>query len=166
MSIQILVEGEGLKDVAVVELPIGSTARQIVVAAAAKGGFPAEEAVLFLEDGDEPLDLAVVLLEEVHAGKVHHVHRVRHIEVVVFYKERTIERRFRPSARVQRVLDWAVGPEGFKNIDPPIIPEMELALHKSTTALPKNAHIGRYVHHHQHRLELDLIRGVIPNGAS
>ena len=111
--------------------------------------------MLFLEDGDEPLDLAVVILDEAHAGKIHHVHRARHVEVVVFYKEQKIERRFRPAARVQRVLDWAVGPDGFKHIDPPIIPEMELALHNSTTALPKSAHIGRYVHHHQHRLELD-----------
>ena len=76
-----------------------------------------------------------------------------------------IRRRFRPAARVQRVLDWAVGPDGFKGIDPPIVPEMELALHGTTTALPKNAHIGRFVRHHEPCLKLDLIRGVIPNGA-
>jgi hypothetical protein len=166
MSIEILIEGEGLKDIEVIHVAAGSVARDIVVAVAAKGGFPADEAVLFFEDGDEPIDLTAVIVEERHAGKIHHVHRARHIEVVVFYKNETIERRFRPAARVQRVLDWAVGSEGFKNIDPPIVPELELSLHNTTTPLPKNAHIGRFAPHHQPRLELDLIRGVIPNGAS
>ena len=66
---------------------------------------------------------------------------------------------------MQRVLDWAFGPNGFK-IDPVIAPEMELALHGKTTALPKDAHIGRYVRHPRHELEFDLIRGIVPNGAA
>jgi hypothetical protein len=43
---------------------------------------------------------------------------------------------------------------------------MELALHGETAALPKDAHIGRYVRHPHHKLEFDLIRGIVPNGAS
>ena len=165
MGIDLLVEGEGLADVEVIQLPPGSVALAIIAAAAAKGGFSPEEAVVFVEDEDEPLDVTAIIVEGAHGGKVHHVHRLRHVDVTVFYKEQHIERRFRPSARVQRVLDWAVGPNGFKNLDPPIIPEMELALHGTTTALPKNAHIGRFVRLEQPCLKLDLVRGVIPNGA-
>lgn len=163
MDIGIIVEGEGLAEVETVAIPQGSTARDIVVAVAAKAGFPAEQGFLFLEDSDEPVDLALLIVEENVRGRVHHVHRARQIEVTVFYKEHHKAKRFPPSARVQRVLDWAVGPDGFK-IDPAIAPEMELALHEQTTALPKNAHIGRYVHHPHHVLALDLIRGIVPNG--
>lgn len=160
--IELLAEGEGLADVEVIRLAPGSVVREIIVAVAAKGGFSPDEAFVFLEDGDEPLDVAAIILEE-HAHRIHHVHRRPRVDVRVFYKNDTILRPFRPSARIQRVLDWAVGSEGFK-IDPPLRPEMELAIHGTTTELPKSAHLGRYVRHDQPCLELDLIRGVIPNG--
>lgn len=165
MDLEIIVEGEGLADVETFRIPVGSPGSEIVSAVALKSGFPAEEGNLFLEDGDEPLDLAIVITEEGVRGKVHHVHRARKIEVAVFYQGRQLDRRFPPSARVQRVLDWAVGSDGFK-IDRAIAPEMELAIHGQTTALPKNAHIGRYLRHPHHKLDFDLIRGVVPNGAS
>lgn len=164
MDIEIVVEGEGLAEVEVIRIPEGSVAREIVAAVALKCGFPTEEGHLFLEDVEEPLDLAAVITNEKTIGRVHHVHRVRQIAVTVFYQALHAEKRFSPSARVQRVLDWAVGPEGFK-VDPAIAPEMELALHGQATSLPKNAHIGRYVRHPHHQLAFDLVRGVVPNGA-
>lgn len=164
MSIEILVEGEGLADVEILLIAGGASALEVVRGVAQKGAFPHAEAALFIEDGDEPLDLASTVVDDSFLGRVHHVHRVRRISVTVAYKERQIERRFSPATRVQRVLDWAVGEEGF-NIDPSIAPEMELALQGSEKALPKSAHIGRFIHHPQHELKLDLIRGVVPNGA-
>jgi hypothetical protein len=163
-SIAIMVEGEGLAEVELIHIPCGGTAAEIVAVVAVKGGYMAEDAVLLTEDCDQPVDLALVVTEEVFGRRIHHVHRARNIEVKVFYQMRHIDRRFAPSTRVQRALDWAVGPEGFK-IDPSIAPEMELALHGHTTPLPKNAHLGRYLRHPCHELELDLIRGVVPNGS-
>lgn len=164
MEIELLVEGEGLAEVEAIRILEGSRAREIIIAVAAKGQFPAEGAVLYVEDSEEPID-PERLIDSGMAGKVHHVHRAHRIEVRVFYQGREINRRFAPSARVERVLDWAVGDQGFA-IDPVIAPEMELALHGQTTALPKSAHIGRYVRHPHHDLVLDLIRGIVPNGAS
>jgi hypothetical protein len=164
MEIELLVEGEGLAEVEAIRIPEGSPAREIIIAIAAKGQFPAEGAFLFVEDRDEPIDPALIL-DSGMACKVHHVHRAHRIDVRVFYQGRQIDRRFAPSARVGRVLDWAVGDRGFA-IDPVIAPEMELALHGQTTALSKSAHIGRYVRHPHHELVLDLIRGIVPNGAS
>jgi len=161
--LEIIVEGEGLADVEAIRIEEGSTGQEIVSAVAFKSGFRAEEGLLFVEDCHEPLDLTLIVATE-NAGRIHHVHRARHIEVSVFYQSRQIEKRFSPATRVQRVLDWAVSPEGF-NIDKTIAPEMELALHGSTIALPKNAHIGRYLRHPQHCLAFDLIRGIVPNGA-
>jgi hypothetical protein len=163
MEIDIVVEGEGLADVATIRLPHGAPGRALVAAVAAQGGFPAEEALLFVEDEDEPLDVTLVVIDERMSERIHHVHRARHIEVTVFYKDAQKSKTFRPATRVQQVLDWAVGPHGFR-IDSAIAPEMELALHAQTMALPKNAHIGRFVRHPHHSLALDLIRGVVPNG--
>jgi hypothetical protein len=162
-EIEVFVEGEGLAGVEVVRIPAGSVTGKIIEAVAVRGGFTVEGAALFVEDCENSIDLTVVLVEEDVVGKVHHVHRSHRIEVGVFYQGLRLVKRFPPSARVQRVLDWAVGPEGFR-IDPPIAPEMELALHSQTTALPKNAHIGRYIRHPHRELDFDLIRGIVPNG--
>jgi hypothetical protein len=162
MSTEIIVDGEGLADVEIIVVPEGSTGREVLVEIAKKTGIGVEEAALFIEDRDEPLNLDLIIGEDA-AGKVHHVHRARRIEVVVYYQNAEKEKAFSPSTRVQAVLDWAVGPEGFK-IDPVIAPEMELALHGDTTELPKQAHIGRYVRHPDHKLVLDLSRGVVANG--
>jgi len=165
MHIEVIVEGEGLAEIETIQIPQGSVAKEIVVAVAGKSGFPAEEGLLFIEDVEEPVDLTIIVTEETAGGKIHHVHRARHIAVTVHYNGQSKEKRFPPSARIQRVLDWAVSKEGF-NIDPTIAPELELALHDQKTALPKNAHIGRYVKHPHHCLELDIIRGIVPNGAA
>jgi hypothetical protein len=164
VSVEVLVEGEGLADVEILLIAGGASAQEVVRGVARKGAFPDAEAALFVEDSDEPLDLATTVVDDSFLGRVHHVHRVRRVTVAICYKEREIERRFSPSTRVQRVLDWAVGHEGF-NIDPSIAPEMELALQGTEKPLPKSAHIGRFVHHPHHELKLDLIRGVVPNGA-
>jgi hypothetical protein len=114
-EIEILVEGEGLADIEIIRLPRGSAARAILAVVGLKSGFPAEQAVLFVEDGEDPVDLAV-LVEDMAKGRLHHVHRTRKIEGRVFYQGRRIENRFSPSTRVQRVLDWTIGPKGLRDI--------------------------------------------------
>jgi hypothetical protein len=162
MSVEICVEGEGLGDVDVLTLEGGAKLRDVVVAVSSKTGIAVEELFVFDEDGDEVLALDIVIDEE-RAKRVHHVHRVREIEVTVNYKAEKKSKKYPPSVRIGRVLDWAVGEHGFK-IDPSIAPEMELALEGTEIALPKPAHIGRYVKHPHHHLHLDLIRGIVPNG--
>jgi hypothetical protein len=147
-DIEVMVEGEGLADVEIIRVPKGRTAREIVATVALKSGFLAEEAVLLIEDSDVPVDLTLVITEDIVDGKIHHVHRAKQISVKVFYKHLEKQKHFPPSARVQLVLDWAVSKDGFK-IDAVIAPDMELALHDEKIpddqkkALPKNAHIGR-----------------------
>lgn len=102
-EIEILVEGEGLAEIEAIRIPRGSSASAIIVAVATKGAFPTEEAVLFLEDSDVPVDPSVRIIEEEVAGKVHHVHRACKVEVGVYYQAQKITRHFPPSTRVQRV---------------------------------------------------------------
>jgi hypothetical protein len=162
MNIEIPIEGEGLADVELVAVETGSALEVLVIAVSAKTGIAVEELFIFEEDADEPLGLDLVI-EEVRAGVTHHVHRARRIEITVNYLGLSPSKDFPPSARVQTVLDWAVRVPEFK-IDATIAPEMELALAGETKELPKRAHIGRYVKHPHHRLDLDVIRGVILNG--
>jgi hypothetical protein len=161
-SIEIFIQGEGFTEIEVINLPPGSHVRDIAVAVGHKKGVAPEELLIFEEDGDDPLDFKRPLNKEPSCA-VHHAHRVPKIDVVVQYLNKSKEKAFSPSTRIQKVLDWVVGRDGFA-IDPTIAPEMELALRGETKELPKEAHIGRYVQHPHHRLELDLIRGIIPNG--
>jgi len=161
--IEILSEGEGLRDIEIFHAEHGATAFELIRRVADRGGFPAEEAVLFIEGADEPIEIAGLVIDEQFRDRAHHVHRARSLDIHVAYQDKDIEHHYSPAVTVQRALDWAIGPHGFK-IDPAIAPEMELALEGSEKPLPRQAHLGRFVHHPSHELRLDLIRGVIPNG--
>lgn len=164
MDVEILVEGEGLENVEIIHIPHGSSVQEIVIAVAEKGKFAPTDAFLFYEDEEEPLELSIVLDEQHDHKRIHHVHRSKTVEVVVHYGTGEKTHHFAPSTRVERILEWAIGPQGFA-IDPAIAPEMELAVEGSEDELPGSAHIGRYARH-GHRVELNLIRGVIPNGGA
>jgi hypothetical protein len=164
MEIEIMTEGEGLVDVEALKVSHGGSLNEVIAIVAKRGGYAGEEAFIFVEDEDQPLDITIAVVTADSAKRVHHVHRLKEIEVVVFYGGQQISHKFAPSARVQKVLRWAVGPRGFKNIDPAIVPEMELTIHGQTESLPHKAHIGRFVKHPHGALKLDLTRPVIPNG--
>jgi hypothetical protein len=90
------------------------------------------------------------------------VHRGSDVKVLVNYGGETAEHVYRPSAHIQRILDWAVTVKKFKvkkfKIDPTIAPEMQLTLDGQTAALPGGAHIGRYAKHGYCLVELNLVR--------
>jgi hypothetical protein len=160
--LEIIFEGEGLVAVEVIRLARGEAVRAIVACAASKGGFPFEEALLFIEDEPQSVALETIVSDEYPHRRKHHVHRTRSIEVIVHYMSRSAHRQYPPSARVETVLAWAL--REF-SIDPAIAPEFELALAGSTDELPGSRHIGGLIRHPCGRVEMNLIRGVIPNGA-
>jgi hypothetical protein len=155
----ILVEGENLTEVIAITVRPDAVGHDVITQVAVIANFHPDAGHLFCEDGDGPLDPTA----PVHHDRIHHVHRAEAIEVTVSYMSGEHKKSFPPSTRVQRVLDWAVGPHGFA-IDPSIAPEMELNEVGQPTPLPKSAHIGRFVKHPHHKLHLDLTRGVVPNG--
>jgi hypothetical protein len=165
MTIDLLTDGEGFKDVELIRVSPGTSALSVVHDIALKSGFGADEVYLFVEDEDLPIEIKGLLVDESFRGRLHHIHRALHVEALIFYKERHVKRRFSPATRLQRILDWAVSPSEL-NIDPLIAPEMELAIPGIETPLPKTSHLGRYVHHPCGEVKFDLIRGIIPNGAS
>jgi len=161
MSTKILVDGEGLAEVEVVEVPLGGSLKDVVVRIAEKAGANHEEFAIFIEDEGEPLDVTILVHEHAHQRKVHHVHRCKEIKVTVNYQAVPEHHRFPPATRIEKVLHWAV--KKFK-IDPTIAPEMALALTGTVNELPGGAHIGRYAKHDHCSVELDLIRGDIHQG--
>ena len=161
VSVEVLVEGEGITVVEAITIRHGSCLREIVKVVAFKGGYEHTEAHLFLEDEGEPLDLAIVVDAAYPHHRKHHVHRVREVDVAVHYGSSTHERRFPPSAKVETVLMWAV--KAFA-IDSAMATEFELALVGSSDELAGTTHIGTLLKHPACRLEFDLVRGVIPNG--
>ncbi len=67
-----------------------------------------EEALIFLEDSEEPIEEAILIREHAgHAGVKAHVHRCRHVEVSVTFNNETVQHRFSPATTVARVKHWA-----------------------------------------------------------
>lgn len=170
-SLAVIVSGEpghGLVDVVV---PHGASVRVLVEAMATRGGHAVEEAFVFVDDADEPLALDVVVDEAHPHHRRHHVHRRRTVEVVVNYADGREQGRFSPATRVERVLRWAVAQ--FPQIDATLASELELKVADDGSGLPEDQrpelpvadNLGQHVPHGTGRIELDLTRGVIANGA-
>ena len=92
------------------------------------------------------------------------MHRGSDVKVLVNYGGETAEHVFRPSAHIQKILDWAVTVKKFK-IDPTIAPEMQLTLEGQIAALPGGVHIGRYAKHGYCLVEPNLVRDDMHQGA-
>jgi hypothetical protein len=106
-SIDLFYQGEGVGEISHIELEPTATFATLKACLAEKHGV-SRDALLFLEDEDEPMGEAVLLKDRATAkGLKVHVHRCRHIEVTVTFNGKTAERRFSPSATVARVKRWA-----------------------------------------------------------
>lgn len=105
--IDLFYQGEGINEIAHIELEADATFAILKARLAERHGV-GHDALLFLEDEDEPLDEAVFVKERATAkGLKVHIHRCRHVEVTVTFNAETVERRFSPSATVARVKRWS-----------------------------------------------------------
>ena len=106
-SLDVFYQGEGIGEIAHIELDPGATFAILKTLLIEKHGV-AHGALLFLEDEDEPLDEAMLVIDHgTGKGLKVHVHRCRHVEVTVTFNGETVERRFSPSATAARVKHWA-----------------------------------------------------------
>ena len=71
------------------------------------------DASAWLEDTDEPLDPTNVLANVVNNNGHIHLNYCRRVEVTVNFAGKEKARKFAPSATIQAVRQWAVGPNGF-----------------------------------------------------
>ncbi|MEW5424008.1 hypothetical protein [Amorphus sp. 3PC139-8] len=106
-SIDLFYQGEGVGEVAHLELEPEATFAVLKARFVEKHQIPVD-ALLFIEDEDEPIDEGVLLKDRATAkGLKVHIHRCRHVEVTVTFNGETVERRFPPSATVARLKRWA-----------------------------------------------------------
>lgn len=130
-------------------------------AIAARAALVEDEVEVFLDDGEEPLADELVLVEHL-AAKFAPLHVARHgaiIAVTVEYNGRTIERAFRPSATIEKVIIWAIGPEGFGLEGGTGDYQLKLG----GNVLSPGTHLGQIPHPH-HKVKLDLVFKIKPQG--
>ena len=166
-EIEIFLQGEGIPEITLVRVLGNGTVRDILKSAETQGVQLAGDErtlVIFVEDGEEilPHDLS---LEDAHIGHRSrvHVHRCHRLEVTVNFNAAQKAHAFPPSATIERVKRWAVGPEGFglHGID---ATEHLLQLCHSTTRPDEDTHIGSLVAFPDCGLCFDLVPKVRVEG--
>lgn len=121
------------------------------------------EALLFLEDDDEPIDGKIRIGDKAgRAGVKAHIHRCRKVEVVVHFKEKTIRHEFAPSATVARVKHWvAVEKLGMTEEE---ASHHHLQLAGTTDQPDPGTHIGTLTNCPKCKVEFDLVTTPKVNG--
>ncbi len=106
-TIDLYYQGEGLAEIQHLEIGAEETFGDVAARLREKHGLDVD-AVLFAEDGEEPLDAATRVADVAKAAGVKvHVHRCRQVEVAVTFNRETVNRRFAPGATIARVKQWA-----------------------------------------------------------
>jgi hypothetical protein len=163
-QLEIYVHTRGSADPKLVKTGEDAAVDQLIEQIAVAAGLPKnpdQKLVLFLEDGDEPLEHHRKLCEcEIRHRHHVHCHHCNSIKVSVFYN-REKHAAFPPSAKVERVLDWAVNE--FK-LTPAEAADKFLTLKGKDEELPLDAHIGSFADDHGCAVSLCLTAPVEVNG--
>lgn len=156
-SIEILLQGEQIPDIHVVDLGPGKGVKDVLAAAAKHRGGEAEgEFHVFTEDSGEPLEEGEKLPEREDGQPVRvHVHRCRRVDVAVMFNGVTQEHSFGPGTPVAAVKKWAA--IAAFGMDPGDAAEHVLQ-HAGTADRPEpDTHIGTLVTCPDCRLGFDLV---------
>jgi len=106
-TIDVFYQGEGVREVEHMEIAAEDSFGTLKRRLAEKHGLPTE-ILLFLEDADEPIGEAVIIVGHVgDAGIKAHVHRCHRIKVTVTFNGETVHHEFAPSTRIAKVKHWA-----------------------------------------------------------
>jgi hypothetical protein len=98
--------------------------------------------VVLLEDTDQVIDVSLTFEEAVVVERSHVFHGKRHrIKAIVVFNGEPRDREFSAAARVERVFDWATGPDGF-GLDKADAAEHQLALASDDKVPPGDVHLG------------------------
>lgn len=171
-GIQIFVQGEGKREIRVLELAPGTTVRELAEAALAQGvtsqnggGHGGGNAVaVYAEDSDTPLP-ASATLEAAGLGNHSSVHlsRCTRVAVTVHYNGQDRSETFGPGVPMHRVKDWAVGNKGF-NLNPVDAAEHVLQHTGGSDRPDEDVHIGSLVGAIGCKVEFDLVAKVRVEG--
>jgi hypothetical protein len=143
--IDIFLQGEGIEEIILLQLPENSKVAEVIEIAKAKG-CPVDDsmaAAVFLENEEEPVKDIEKTIKSVgiHHRKRIHVHRCRKIAVTVNFNSEQKMREFPASATIKRVHRWAVGENGFK-LDDQDATEHALQLCGTDVRPDEEKHVG------------------------
>lgn len=166
-TIQVFMQGEGVREIRLIEVPAGACMRDVLAIAAAHG-FPAAAdgttAVIFAEDSEDVLSLDATLEASGigHHGSMH-VHRCTKIDTTVYFNGGSRVRSFAPGATIGRVKHWAVGKDVF-NFTPVDAAEHVLQITGTQDRPDEDVHVGTLVHVPHCVLAFDLVAKVRVEG--
>lgn len=160
MKVKVFLQSEFLSDIEVVEVESDGGHGSLKNACLAKVNLPPNEtAYLFVEDEDN--EHAVDKLEQIDEGLRVHLHRLKSIDVIVYYAGKDVRRSFRPSTTVGRVKKWSTRELGIAPTD---AAELMLQIKGSDIRPDSDIHIGTLVKSPEHTLEFDLVPSPRVNG--
>jgi hypothetical protein len=156
-EIELFVQGEGIRDIALIRVSQSGTVRDIVSAARGVGLTTDEGVELSLEDEDSAigLDVPIAATSIKNRSRIH-VHRCRKVAVSVSFNGSQKEETFPPAATVKRVKRWAVSKKGF-NLSDVDAAEHVLQLAGSSERPDEDIHIGTLVAHPRCSVSFDLV---------
>lgn len=161
-SIDIFYQGEGLRDIAHFEARPDLTFAGLKRAIVDKHNLP-PETLIFLEDGEDPVDEAQLVTHHVgRAGVKVHVHRCRHIAVAVTFNGETVRQPFAPAITVAHVKKWAA--EKKFDMTPAEAGEHVLQISGTTDRPDLGTHLGTIVAHPNCSIAFDLVPNERVNG--
>ena len=161
-SIDIYYQGEGARALEHLEIGAETTFADLRDLLAKKLDIESE-ALLFIEDEDEPVDGKVKIGTKTgRSGVKVHIHRCRKIEVVVHFKDKTIRHEFAPGATIACVKHWvAVRKLGMTEED---ASHHHLQLAGTTDQPDPGTHIGTLAACPKCKVEFDLVTTPKVNG--
>ena len=166
-EIEIFLQGEGIPEITLVRVPDDGIVRDILRSAETQGvRFAGDErSLVILVEDQETEVFPDSSFEEAHIGHRSrvHIHRCRRIEVTINFNAAEKAHAFSPSATIERVKRWAVGPDGF-NLHRIDATEHLLQLCHSTVRPDADTHIGSLVTFPDCGLCFDLVPKVRVEG--
>ena len=165
-DIQVFIQGEGVREIRVLELPAQATVRDLVAAAASQG-FPAAadgKGTVFVEDADDVVPPGATLAAAgIHDQGSVHVHRCKKVAVTVHFNGVEKSQAFAPGTTVHRVKQWAVGKKAF-DLAPVDAAEHVLQVTGGTERPDEDVHVGTLVQSPNCALAFDLVAKVRVEG--
>jgi hypothetical protein len=106
-AIDVFYQGEGIREIEHIEVDAEQTFAVLKAVLAEKHGLVGD-LLIFLEDGEDPIEEVAVIRECGCGGGIKaHLHRCRHVEVSVAFNGEPVHHRFSPGTTVARVKRWA-----------------------------------------------------------
>ena len=158
-QVEIFFAVEGTREPLSVSVSRQATVAEFALIAAQKSGVEGVVEV-FRENAEDPLDHSAILFERLDIEfALLHVSRPGKIATTVEYNGRSVERHFRPSATIERVIEWAIGSHGFK-LDGK---SSDFQIKLNGIVLSPDTHLGQ-IAHREKAVKLDLVFKVKPQG--